>query len=400
MRVRGLNSVVGLLVAGWAISLGWNAFPAAMAMAQPDPNLYFINLRSRPELFKAYSLRTQQEIDAYSQKKPNTDVIYDPTLDGAKASIQPFMAHRTLGADVDATSEILTFSSSVNPDLLVNGRQLKVEDEIVTIQIPNGQKSVVAGPNKVHVLRGKWGTRAVAHAAGAAVLLSNNNLQNQVRLPLGTEDGHNYFFVWDVRYDASYLDYSKGAKSYQFADSQRDTLWLEVRMNSPSDGIGSFPTFDRSRHIGVANARSYNTGLPSNPLANVTKIDPVTPQSGRFLVFPNRWTRVFVYLEQRPNDLDRVSMWMADEHTPAVQLLKDVTLQVRGTPSTVSEFWVELNTSQDGYKGSLDPLVSHFRNFVALQDVRDPTTLLQSPVGDSVGGRRPSAPRNLRIVGQ
>jgi hypothetical protein len=131
----------------------------------------------------------------------------------------------------------------------------------------------------------------------------------------------------------------------------------------------------------------------------VSDYDPVTPQAGRYLVLPNRWIRTFVFLDQRPGELDRLSMWVADETTPPVLIFDNRTVSVRGTPPTVAQFWVELNTSQDDYRGSLAPLVSYVRNFVALKDVGSALPFLQQPgASKPITLQRPNAPTNVRIV--
>ena len=55
-----------------------------------------------------------------------------------------------------------------------------------------------------------------------------------MRLPLGTEDGHSYFFTWDGYWTDSYLGAGRfNHKAFQFSSGSRDgdAIFLEPDVN-------------------------------------------------------------------------------------------------------------------------------------------------------------------------
>jgi hypothetical protein len=149
------------------------------------------------------------------------------------------------------------------------------------------------------------------------------------------------------------------------------------------------PGYDRAKHAGVFTFRSYNKPLGAaawsptlgSPYLHagpaVLDIDPLAPMAGYKILEPNRWYRVFVYIEQRANDYDLVSAWIADRDT-LTRLLDKVPLSVR--PEGLQKFWVEHNSSDDNLYGLIDR-VSYVRDIKMTTDPADVLSLLKK-VGD------------------
>jgi hypothetical protein len=266
--------------------------------------------------------------------------------------------------------------------------------------------SVEMSTNTVGVTRGTSGTNAVVHKAGSVITINTNTVPNTVRLPLGTVDGHSYLFTWDAYWNDSYL--KSGLTNHKAFNFISDGIWLEpdAAYNGGSGPAKVFG-FNSSRDVAAFQIRSYNTlGGKTNYAENkalsrgylgpeANDNEPLSPQLASFNIQPNRWVRFWVLIDQRSNDYDRVSAWIADENTEPVQTHNRVPVSVRN--STIEEFVVEFNTSTDKFvRGDARDLVAYVRNFVALQDAPSPVTLLQRPVSDSAGA--PPPPRNVRVV--
>jgi hypothetical protein len=267
-------------------------------------------------------------------------------------------------------------------------------------------------------------------AAKVLVAEGRTSIRNQVYLPMETLDGHAYFVVWDALWTSSFLRRNHGFnnyKAFQF-DSNR-SIWLETQMRF-GGGKARMPGFDPERHVGVVTVRSYNrpggprtwTATCANCLPpSTTGTHPLAPAEGRFIVWPDRWTRYFWLIEQRPNDYDLVSFWVADEQTDPVQVYDRVAVSVRDG-NTIDYLRLEFNTSanasgrSDGAKrrrgarkgiaartresqalhiGDPDtgdrrkPLVAYVRNVVILRDPGDVKSFLKRPVsGDEAAKAR------------
>jgi hypothetical protein len=386
------------------------------AVIPPPPysterNAYYDYLVARPDFWKGYSLRPKagEPITSpfyekqllhkknggysFSDSAPLA-VNYDATMDAAKIVIPAFYSGGwTLARDVDATTTRLipaTWSSA-----FTNGRQVRIDNEVVLITAADASTVV---PRGVTVQRGQYGTAAAAHATGAVWAMGVNSLPNGLRLPIQTENGHRYAFIWDVYYTDSYLNTGlTNHKAFQFSSKSESEQWLEIqtRFDGGSSSAGRHPDWNPAQHVAGVEIRGYNyvggptdyaesTGDQFGP--NVTGKEPITPKVGAFNIAPNRWTRFVVTVDQQANDYDVMSFWVMDEVQAPVQIYKDLLVSVRG--STLGEriltFWVEFNTStgplQAGRLTNLRDLVAYMRNFAALRGVTDVAPLLQRPV--------------------
>jgi hypothetical protein len=133
---------------------------------------------------------------------------------------------------------------------------------------------------------------------------------------------------------------------------------------------------------------------------------PINPMESRFLLFPNRWIRYWVRVEQRANDYDYIDMWAADEATNPTLIYKHIPASTykKGLP-TINKFWIEFNDSAarltEGRTTDFRDLVAYVRNFAALKNIGDITPLLQRPVPGVLPGPTvslPGAPQNVRIL--
>lgn len=350
-----------------------------------SPHSYFEYLSTLPESQRAVSLRSQAEIDKYTGgEASNDEVVYDPIADAARSSIAAFRSHRGLSADVDAEVGLIPVGS-VNPSLATPGRSFKIDDEICLIYKPADKKGVTPDGISVYVKRGQYNTTAAPHTQGTRVDLSDNNLHftKQVRIPVLGVPENNYFFALDFNYDKSYSKYRLGGyKTFQHADrGTKESIWFETQVsNLGKDGQGLHPDFVKGRDIGTICARSYNTSQPSAPNSNVTGCEPVEPQQGRFVIKPNTWNRMFWFIEIRSNGFEYISLWAADKARGVTQLFDRRTFNLRpkdaGGVPTLQNFWLELNTSRDVYRGFLDPMILWMRNYNCLEGIDNPTPLL------------------------
>ena len=251
----------------------------------------------------------------------------------------------------------LTVASS---SLLSNSRALQIDGEIMEVVRVSG---VGLDGNNVPVVRGQFGTKATSHGVGAKVSTSGNSLANQVRLPLGTSDGHTYLFTWDGYWTSSYEQTGlTNHKAFQFT-SGGDVLWLEPQMRFDGGGaLGTCEGWDAASDVAGVEMRGYNQYLNGDPNWSLTSgndfgpgttnKEPIGPKTGSFCVDQMRWTRFWVRIEQRANDYDYMDMWVADEARNPVQIYKRIPLSVRptGTPAnSILKFWLEFNTSTTQY---------------------------------------------------
>jgi hypothetical protein len=254
----------------------------------------------------------------------------------------------------------------------------------------------------VKLTRAQSATPARAHAAGANVEHATNTLQSKLQIPLGTEDGHSYFFIWDSYWTDSFVGAGQfNHKAFQLFSGGSDPLgaiWFEPQA-----------TYNRvaAPYLASFQVRSYNLpgGDTSWLATDGNKLgpaalggEPLKPYVPFFLM-PNTWVRFFVRIDQRASDYDMVDMWVADETRDPVKVLTQMPVSVRPTgrtPNSIASFQAEFNSSTDLLlRTDLRDLVAYVRNFVALKDVSDPTRLLVRP---STGVDLPSPPSNLRII--
>jgi hypothetical protein len=316
--------------------------PAGDGDPSRGPHAYFASLVRRPDCYRAFSLRDAAQVREYTHSKRRPEYVsYDPSKD-----------------------------------------QDPRRQDAAKITIPAGKVS----------------------------------LPNQVRLPIGTADGVATLVTWDAWFGAEFHRDNFGVanyKTFQFA-SPADRIWFEVRTrfkqdearnarqagsrqrarkanagragrkadaelsDPPADAPpaqGAARTAKGGLDLGVVDARAYGSkGQTLGP--NVARSAPLAPQAGSFTVRAETWTRYWVLIEQRANDWDLVSLWVADENHDAVRLIDRLQLSVK---RSVESFWLEYNTSSRPREG-LGERVAYVRNVVMLRGVTDVTSVLRRPV--------------------
>lgn len=384
----------------------------SVTAAVAGENDYFDMLSRRGDAWKVYSLRNAAQVAQYTggNSTPDSGVIYDPAgdtdrhrQDAAKVIIPAFMDTATLQQATTANATTLKLDYAYRA-AFPKGRVIRVDREIMTV-------TGWVDDNTINVQRGSYSTSPAAHAAGAALERNTNSLRNQLKLPLGTEDNHSYFFTWDGYWTDSYIGAGGfNHKAFQFSSggNDGDRIWLEPDITYSSNRSACW---NPNVHLATFRVRSYNDlgGVSNWLLSNGNQLgpgasgkEPLGPNAG-FCLAANQWVRFFMNIRQRANDYDYVDFWIADESQEPVQVLFNVPISVRPDgkyPNSIYRFWLEFNTSVDTYY-RLDnrPLVSYVRNFVALRDNPDPRSLLVRPVpGAEAPNNGPSAPRNVRIL--
>ena len=376
-----------VLVVSW---VAW-ALPEPGALVAAEPHEYFNSLVRHAAHYKSYSLRDNEQVRKYTGCATCTKwVTYDPAgdsyygrQDAAKVVVPPFRPDNsalTQAIDADDTTLLLTRLDTT----FVKNTQMKVGSEIMTVLTKVDATTIT-------VTRGTFGTRATAHSTGEGVATANNSLLSQTWLPMGTEDGHSYLTTWDVWYGAEMQIATGGItgfKNYQFRREARSpSIWFEVRSN--------FAQVKNPGELAAVDVRVYGVLGP-----NVTKDQPLSPQAGQFVVRPERWTRYWMLAEQRANDWDLLSLWIADEDRDPVRLIDRAQLEVATpdlTKNSIHSFQLEFNTSQDRLVVPRGDLVAYVRNVVMLRDASNPTQLMVRPnAGTAVN--RPSPPTNVRLV--
>jgi hypothetical protein len=390
----------------------WDGVAAAVA----DEHAYYEQLTRRADMWKTYSLRNATQVAdkdaggfAQGPSSDDSGVTYSPGTDAdrhrqdaAKVVIPAFMESATLSQSVSANATTLPLVYAYRPSY-PSGRVLRIDREVVTV-------TQWLSDTSISVQRGQFSTTPASHNAGADVERNTNSLRSQVRLPLGTEDGHNYFFTWDGYWTDSYIGAGNfNHKAFQFSSGSQDgdSIWLEPDITY---GQQKETCYNPNVHVATFHVRSYNDlgGVASWLLTDgnrlgpaVTTKEPLGPR-GAFCFAPNQWVRFFMHIKQRANDYDYVDMWVADETQDPVQVLMNVPISVRPTgkaPNSIYKFWLEFNTSVDSYfRIDNRPLVAYVRNFVALRDTADPRNLLVRPVPGAQPVAGPAAPRNVRII--
>jgi hypothetical protein len=390
--MRRFICAVAFVLAVHIVATAGPATPA-LTSATTDPYAYFNTLVGSSASWKAYSLRDQSQLDMY--KAANSlppDVTYDPAndtnplrQDAAKVVIPEYVVAPSLASAIDATQTTITLTGNVNIR-----QSLKIDDEILLVG---------AGGSTVPVTRGYAGTKPAPHAASATVWRGTNSLPNQVWLPMGTEDGHRYLTTWDAWFDERCLTKYTNLvnwKTFQFrkTTAKSPSIWFEVRTRF--DG-GTSPwklALNPDSDVAAVDVRSYSAIGP-----NVTDQEPLSPMLDTFRVVKQTWTRYWMEIDQRANDWDLVSLWVADANHDAVQIFDRLQVEV---DAGIHSFQLEFNTSTDALKPGRGPLTVYVRNVVMLRDVSDTKSLLQRPGGGvplpPITVATPSAPSTLRIV--
>ena len=390
----GRSSLIALVFVVCFASLWPSGRLETNVAAAEDPHAYFNMLVRRNDHWKSYSLRDPAQLGnrQYATYDPASDTNRQKQ-DAAKFVIPAFYATTYLTEPVSPTATVLTLEEAYKPSFPRN-RVIGIGKEIMTV-------TAWLTNTTVSVARGAHGTTPEAHAAGAPLLHATNSLRSQVRLPLLTEDGHDYFFVWDAYWTDSYMGARFNHKAFQFSSGGKDgdSIWLEPQTSY------AFPRCNPSVYVAGLGMRSYNklNGDPNWSLTDGNHLGPAGMGTrADFCVLPNTWVRFFVRIQQRVNDYDLVDVWVADETQDAVQILANAQVSVRrtgATPNSIGKFWVELNSSNDAFlRTDRRDLVTYVRNFVALRDVRDPRALLLRPVAGVPPVAGPRAPLNLRIL--
>jgi hypothetical protein len=412
----------------------FTAAASERSVVAADTNAYFDALITRAGFWKGYSLRPKPGFgvdspyysnqleyrrDGGYQQSNNAPkfVTYDSEMDAAKviipAYVQPSWS-MVIGSAMSAT-DTKFYPSPWGSGQYPNGRQIKIGDEVMII---TGADASTVSPRGVTVTRAQYGTKAVPHPAGSALYVANNSLPHQVRLPLNTSDGNTYVFTWDALYSSSYVGTGlAGNKTFQFSSGD-DTIWWEVKTRMDGGSRVSIPPgFNKSVHVGGLDIRSYNkVGGNANWLLTdgtylgpgVISGEPVNPMQSTFVLYPNRWVRYWVVIDQRANDYDYIDVWAADEMTNPTQIYKRIPTSTYknddGTPQ-IDKFWLEFNDSEARLPieraTSGKDMVAYVRNFAAFRNIGDVAPLLQRPVPGALPGETssaPSAPKNVRIV--
>lgn len=400
-----------------------------IAVAAEDQHAYFNALVARADHWKSYSFRDASQLNypklggfAHSNSSvlrvtysPATDT--DPNAqDAAKVTIPAFedrgqtggtSSYLSQGYGPDDTVLRLTYVSTG----MTQGVPLLIDNEIVVLTTARDLAN-----STVTVKRGQFGTTAAPHPSGALVKVGTNSLANQVRIPLGTSDGHTYLFTWDVYFTDSYLNSGlTNFKAFQLA-SKAGEQWIEP--NTRFDGGANRSSgFKIGQHVAAAELRGYG-GIGGEALwsstdrtaaasvrkwgPSITVQQPLSGQLAHFIIHPNRWTRWWVRVEQRAYDYDFVDVWIADEEQSAVQLYSRAPGSL-GLNNSMTHFWIEFNTSTVEFtRGDFRDFVAYVRNFAALVDPpTDVSSLLlrphpSEPLPPPTG--RPTPPRNPRTL--
>lgn len=415
-----------------------SAYDIEVAQTQSNPHSYYEILVKRSDHWRSFSLRDPKQLDyplkggyAHSNSGP-LYVTYSPATDtdpnkqdAAKVRIPAFQWNpAVLGAAIDAsTNDVPINSSAFNR----SGRQFKIGNEIMTAQMRPAYSCgaqecfpLDKATGLLRVQRGTYGTTATSHPSGSSILLAGNALINQLRLPMTTSDGDTYLFTWDSYHTSSYIGTDlTNHKAFQLAvDKSRIFLEVQTRFDGGGfDGrnVGA-DCFSRTTHVAGLEARSYSS-LPAGPAdwsqssgtqvgPGVTGLEPIQPKPGEFCMSPNRWTRWWLRIEQRANDYDYVTMWVADEVQSPVKIYDRIPMSIK-PGFGIDQFWLEFDTSTDilrpGRTTDFRDLVAYVKNLVVLRNPGDVTPLLlrPSPTEPLPPGRAdlpPAAPANLRII--
>jgi hypothetical protein len=396
-------------------------FGERTAAADPDPHAYFTSLIARGDLFRAYSLRPipgapvaspyyenqllRRALGGYAVSN-NTDLgtwinylyprdAHPDAQDAAKVVIPPFKPQGAdsvarLAVPIGPSTDPIALPAGSSSSYGAAGGSVMIDSEIMDVHDPDGPGPLRAfdkTTGRLYVRRGGHGTPAVSHGAGAPVRQSTNTVPNAVRLPLGTSDGHTYFFTWDGYWTSSYL--KTGLTNHKAFNFLSKGIWLEPDTHfAGGAGDAKIAGFNVETDVASFQVRSYNDlGGPAHWTVGtqeyagpaVTRTSPLQPQLATFTIRPDRWIRFFVRIEQRANDYDCVDTWVADHSTGPVQIHRRLPVSVRD--GTITDFLLEYNTSNDRFgRGDLRDLVAYVRNFVALRDAPDSDRLLQRPL--------------------
>ncbi len=379
--------------------------------AGSGPDAYYTAMCGRTDVFQCVDLRDQPTIDAYSQRSPNVDVTYctpqptcdsdDHRQDAAKVVIPPFFTptqSTTINSTMAASAEdwsnctrpvvagysCFKITTSAGNSLFTKaGRWWRIGSEIMTAVDPDGagpQRSFDTVLREAVVLRGTNGTTIASHASGTVLYLWTNSLPNQVRIDIEsaggtipqTREDHTYFFSWDDYRTSSYQGNLIGTqKTFQLTcwnGPNTAAICIEPQISYATNtgviedpcGLSSGAT--SATDVGSVRLRVYHGTWNGNADWSLTNGEtlgpgtsdnqPVCPQTTAFVIKPNVRTRWYARVEQRANDYDYVTLWLADANTDAVKVLTDLPMSVGlvGNPTAkqgIKTYYIEDNTSED-----------------------------------------------------
>src|SRR6185503_13810803 len=178
-----------------ALCFGATALPAwrsgsVSAATGSDQHSYFDALMRRADVWRSTSFRNPAELGG------NNWVTYDPNndtdrhrQDAAKIVVAAWAPTTQLTQAVSTNDTTLTLVTAYKPAYGTN-RIIRVDNEVMTV-------ASWLNDTQITVNRGTNGTARSSHTVGAGLWHSTNSLQSQARFNLGTQDGHDYAFVWD-----------------------------------------------------------------------------------------------------------------------------------------------------------------------------------------------------------
>lgn len=330
-------------------------------------------------------------------------MIYDPThdtdshkQDAMKLFIPGFSRYNGLGGDYEKGGFILQAPLGVADTTIpcpqitgsfspwVQKAFLSESGEIIKI-------TAIDTVNKIFtVTRANFGSIASTYPAGAIFGTNYNTIPVNIRLPIGTQDGHSYLFIYYFYLTDSFLN--TGLTNHKAQNLISNGIWFEPDFSyQGGTGAAKIAGFDKNTYIAAFQVRSYNiiTGgagpYPSgtDPKGycgpGVTDNEPLSPQINTFAILPNVWNKVFIHLQQRAGDYDLVSTWIADETRGPILIHNQLPLSIRESVDSVSELVMEFNTSTQACTRGNRMLVGYMKNVAVMKDLSDITPFLVKP---------------------
>lgn len=383
-----------------------SAFAYTFPVPDPSPSgkhANYLSVVTRPDLFKAYSLRPNplitdkanpdygkqllgKKLGGYAEVDTVYDTTYDDSTpwDAARLRIPVFnTGGPALAKPIGPDDTVLYFAAKFS-DMKAT-RRFMIDDEMVESTVSVTDLTTLA----MGVKRGVGGTIAAAHAAGAVCRFNANSAYNNIRLPLGTQDGHRYIFRIDTLHTESYVQMNDPGlhtlTNHKWLNYISDGIWLEPDAQySGGTGSADAPGFNKLTDVAAFQIRSYNAlggkaDFSANPVyakgylgPGGTDNEPLEPQLSPFIIKPNRVIRHWMVLDQRAANYSLVSYAIADETTGIIWTHRDVQVTVRQSVKSVQELVLESNTSTYAYSHNR-PLESFSADMACWKD----------PVGDT-----------------
>ena len=211
-------------------------------------------------------------------------------------------------------------------------------------------------------------------------------------------------WVWDAYIPASWSDdpvpfvapdtrkRRPGAKLPEKAFQVRhadDQIHLETRLHSLKNQLPNIAAVDWRKY----GAGGPGTFLARNPYGNFS--DTVQPLLARYLVQADTWTRFILHRSQEADGYDYWSLWVVDEHRPAVQLYDRIAMVAE---PKLHYFEFEFDSSQMR-SPDLPPEWLFGRNQLTIAGLTNVAPLLVAPMARVVPPPPAlGAPSNLRIL--